>query len=77
MFGQDKTTDKELLKTVNKRLQRGGGGAVTAEVQGGTVTLKGKIQYEAQRRPLTKIVSSIAGVRRVIDQVQLTPIRRG
>jgi osmotically-inducible protein OsmY len=77
MFGQDQVSDKELLKTVSKRLQRGGGGGVTANIQRGTVTLKGKIQYESQRRPLLKIVNAIAGVRRVVDQLQLVPVRRG
>jgi osmotically-inducible protein OsmY len=73
MFGGDKATDKELLKTVGKRLSRGGGGRINAAVQQGTVTLSGNIQYEAQRRPLVKAVSGIAGVRSVIDQIRLTP----
>lgn len=77
MFGQDQVSDKELMKTVSKRLQRGGSAGVTADIQRGTVTLKGKIQYEAQRRPMMKVVSCIAGVRRVVDQVQATPTRRG
>jgi osmotically-inducible protein OsmY len=71
MFGQGQISDKELLKTVDKRLVRGGGTSVKADVQGGTVTLRGKIQYEAQRRPLLKLTNSIAGVRRVIDQLVL------
>jgi osmotically-inducible protein OsmY len=77
MFGQNQVSDKELSKTVGKRLQRGGGSGVTADIQRGTVTLKGRIQYESQRRPLLKIVTAIAGVRHVIDQLQLTPARRG
>ena len=75
MFGQNEVSDKELVKTVSKRLQRGGGGGVTAAIQRGTVTLKGKIQYETQRRPILKIVNCIAGVRNVIDQLQLEPRR--
>ena len=72
MFGRDKTFDKELLKTVNKRLSRGGG-RVSAGVQQGTVTLSGDLQYEAQRRPLIKSIASIAGVRSVVDQLRLKP----
>lgn len=75
MFGQNEVSDKELVKTVSKRLQRGGSGGVTAAIQRGTVTLKGKIQYETQRRPILKIVNSIAGVRSVIDQLLLEPRR--
>ena len=71
MFGQNQVPDKELVKAVSKRLQRGGAGGLTADILRGTVTLKGKIRYESQRRPILKIVNSIAGVQRVIDQIQL------
>ena len=74
MFGQNDVSDKDLMKTVGKRLQRGGGGGVTATIQRGTVTLKGRIQYETQRRPILKI-NSIAGVRCVINQLLLEPRR--
>jgi osmotically-inducible protein OsmY len=77
MFSDNQMSDKELLRTVSRRLQRGGGGGVAVDVQRGTVTLRGKVRYEAQRRPILKIVNSIAGVRRVIDQLQLQPIRPG
>jgi osmotically-inducible protein OsmY len=75
MFGPNQVSDKELLKAVGKRLQRGGGGGLTAAIQRGIVTLTGKIQYESQRRPIWKIVNGIAGVRRVIEQLRLEPKR--
>ena len=74
MFGANRTSDKELAKTVNKRLVRAGGGSQThlaAAVHQGTVTLTGMIRYEAQRRPLLKAISSVAGVYRVVDQLKL------
>jgi osmotically-inducible protein OsmY len=71
MFGGSRSSDRELAKTVSKRLIRAGGGTLTAAVQMGTVTLTGLLRYEAQRRPIVKAVSSIAGVSRVIDQVRL------
>ena len=71
MLGRNEVSDKELVKTVSKRLQRGGGGGVIAAIQRGTVTLKGKIRYESQRRPILKIVGCIAGVRGIIDQLRL------
>ena len=71
MFGGNQLSDKELSKTVNKRLQRGGGAGLTADIRQGTVTLKGKIRYETQRVLMLKIVNSIAGVRRVVDQIRL------
>jgi osmotically-inducible protein OsmY len=73
MFSGDRTSDKELFKTVSKRLVRIGGGTqrLAATVARGTVTITGLIRYEAQRRPIIKAISSIAGVARVIDQLQL------
>jgi len=76
MFGGNRTSDKELSKTVNKRLVRAGGGSQTrlaAAVQQGTVTLTGMLRYEAQRRPLLKAISAVPGVSRVIDQLQMMP----
>ena len=75
MFGGNQLSDKELLKTVSKRLQRGGVAGLTADIRQGTVTLKGKIRYETQRPLMLKIVNSIAGVRRVVDQIRLEPRR--
>jgi hypothetical protein len=76
MFQNDKNSDAALLKAVNQKLSRGGGGSqnrVMATVQRGTVTLTGKLQYDAQRAPLTKAVASVAGVRRVVDQMTVAP----
>ena len=72
MFGKNEVSDKELLKTVNRRLDRAGGGSqsrVAASVQRGTVTLSGKIQYENLRTPIMKAASSVSGVRNVIDRL--------
>jgi ABC-type cobalamin/Fe3+-siderophores transport system ATPase subunit len=76
VFKNDKNDDASLLKLVNQKLSRGGGGSqsrITATVQRGTVTLMGKLQYDAQRAPLTKAVASVAGVRRVVDALTVTP----
>lgn len=76
MLKNDGNNDAALLKTVNQKLMRGGGGSqgrIMATVQRGTVTLTGKLQYDAQRAPLTKAVASVAGVRRVVDQLTVAP----
>ncbi|WP_442485337.1 BON domain-containing protein [Aeoliella sp. SH292] len=76
MFGQNQQSDKELQKTVSKRLERTGTGSqskVQAVVRRGAVTLTGKLQYERQRSPILKAVQSVAGVRQVIDQLQTPP----
>lgn len=79
MFGRNQIPDKDLLKTVNRRLDRTGSGSqskITASVRSGTVTLTGKLQYERQRSPIVKAVSSVAGVRQVLDQLQTPPKTR-
>ena len=76
MFGGSETTDKALLKSVNRRLERSGAGSqskVSALVQRGTVTLTGKLQYENLRIPIVKAIRGVAGVRGVVDQLQLPP----
>ena len=77
MFGENKVSDKELVKAVSKRLQRSGGSGLTADIQHGIVTLRGRIRYATERKVIVKIIASIAGVRRVIDQIQLQPRRTG
>jgi osmotically-inducible protein OsmY len=72
MFRGDKQSDRELLRFVNKRLSRASG-RVTAGVSQGMVTLTGTIQYEGQRRPIVKEITSLSGVRGVIDQLKLKP----
>lgn len=74
MFGRNEVSDKALIKTVNQRISRAGGGSksrIAATIVQGTVTLTGTLQYAVQRSPLVKAVSQIAGVRRVIDQLIL------
>jgi osmotically-inducible protein OsmY len=69
-------SDKSLLEKVNQRLARSGSGSksrVNATVFKGEVTLAGVLQYEIQRQPLIKAVGAVAGVRRVIDQLQVAP----
>ena len=74
MFGQNATSDKELLKNVNRRLQRSGSQAgITASVQNGTVTISGKLRAEDQRLTIVRALRSVNGVRNVIDQLQSPP----
>jgi osmotically-inducible protein OsmY len=74
MFGKNSISDKDLLRTVNQRLTRAGSASQTrviAAVRQGNVTLTGNLQYPYQRDPIVKTIERIAGVRRVIDQLQL------
>ena len=79
MFGRNQVSDKALLKTVNQRIGRMGTTSqtrVTAAVQQGNVTLSGTLRYAIQRSPIVKAVGRIAGVRHVIDQLQVVPKKR-
>ena len=76
MFGGTDISDKALMKSVSRRLERTGTGSqsrVTAAVQRGTVTLSGKLQYENLRIPIMRAVRGVSGVRQVIDQLQSPP----
>ncbi|HTQ40902.1 MAG TPA: BON domain-containing protein [Pirellulales bacterium] len=77
MFGKKEVSDSELSRTVNSRLGRTGTGSrVTAVVNRGVVTLTGKLQYAAQRTPIMNAASRVAGIRQVIDQMQLIPAKK-
>jgi osmotically-inducible protein OsmY len=74
MFGQNRISDGDLLKSVNQKLSRTGTSSqskVTASVRGGTVTLTGNLQYANQRIEIVKAASRSNGVRQVIDNMQV------
>jgi osmotically-inducible protein OsmY len=74
MFGQNRISDGDLLKSVNQKLSRTGTSSqskVTASVRGGTVTLTGNLQYANQRIEIVKAASRSPGVRQVIDNMQV------
>ena len=75
MFGRNEVSDKDLLKAINQRMARTGTASqskVNISVQQGNVTLTGTLQHAIQRSPIVKAVSRVAGVRRVVDQMQHT-----
>ncbi|MEZ6136136.1 MAG: BON domain-containing protein [Pirellulaceae bacterium] len=71
--------DKTLLRSVTQKLSQRSGGSgnkIVANVSGGVVTLTGTLIQEYQRRPIAGAISSIGGVRRVIDQMTIAPPRK-
>jgi osmotically-inducible protein OsmY len=79
MLGRNHKSDKDISTLVDQKLSRTGASSqarITAMVRQGTVTLTGNLQYAAQRSPIVKSVSSIAGVRRVVDLLQLVERKR-
>jgi len=73
----NKVSDKDLIKTINKRLVRiSAPPKVIAEVCRGTVTLTGQLKYENQRKQIVKAASSSQGVLQVIDRLLSPPARK-
>jgi osmotically-inducible protein OsmY len=66
--------DSEILKSIHDRLQRAGATQerIRATVDHGSVKLMGSLQFEMQRRAYLKVVSAIAGVGRIDDQMQVS-----
>ncbi len=74
MSSFDRVPDRTILAKVNQRLSRTGMGAtsnVSVTVHNGDVTLTGSLQYEHQRRNILRAAEGVAGVRRVIDHLQI------
>ncbi len=68
--------DKQLSQKIQQRLSRAGVGSqstISVQVRSGDVTLSGSLQYETQRRSVLHAARGIAGVRRVVDQLQVKP----
>lgn len=66
--------DSDILKAIHDRLQRAGASQerIRATVDHGNVKLMGSLQFEMQRRSYLKVVSSVAGVARIDDQMQVS-----
>lgn len=65
--------DKTLLKNIQMRLAKkcSTSPKVTVDVCSGEVTMIGTIRQEHERKQVTKCVSSVQGVYRVIDKIKL------
>jgi osmotically-inducible protein OsmY len=71
-----KTQDSSITQSVSQQLSTRGLRApchVRVVTTGGSVTLSGMIQYEHQRRVAVQAARGVAGVQRVVDQMQVIP----
>lgn len=71
---RDQVPDKALIQKINTRLARAGLGSgcrVNLAVRNGNVTFSGTIQYDMQRRAVLTAARGVAGVRQVVDQLQI------
>lgn len=70
--------DKTLLKSVLQNMTRKGinSSRVKATAQSGSITIAGTIDYDHERRSILNSVSSITGVKRVIDQLRVEKKKR-
>ena len=71
----NKEDDRLQLRLENKLLNIGlrAPCRVTVEIYNGTVTLKGVVQYEYQKRAAIHAVRSLDGVRSFIDLMKVQP----
>jgi osmotically-inducible protein OsmY len=51
------------------------GGAFTVEVKDGVVTIKGVVEKEKARVKAEKLAKKVKGVKSVVNQLQIRPIR--
>lgn len=68
--------DSDLTKQILGKLAERGirePSRVTVRIRGGTVTLSGTVQFANQKQSAVRIATGIAGVRRVVDRLTLTP----
>jgi len=71
---QERVPDKAIEQKVNQRLGRAGLGSqsrIKVVVRNGQVTMSGTLQYETQRRSVLNSARGVAGVRNVVDQLQM------
>lgn len=76
MLSSSQPSDKSVLQLVTQKMASTGSSGrnrVSATIKNGDVTLLGTIQFEHHRTGLVRAVGSVRGVRRVIDQIKITP----
>lgn len=65
--------NEQLQQQVQQRLQGFGGGQVQAEVQEGTVTLKGNVASEGQKEQAERMIVGLRGIRDVKNELEVAP----
>jgi osmotically-inducible protein OsmY len=69
----DRIYDEVRIKLVRDSEVKGG--AFTVEVKDGVVTIKGVVEKEKARIKAEKLAKKVKGVKSVINQLQIRPIR--
>ena len=77
MSMKNQIPDKALLKNVMEQFISKGVSAVRlkASVSDGTATIEGIIEHDHQRRSIISVANSVAGVKNVIDLLQVGTIK--
>ncbi len=76
MMPQGKIDDPAISRKVTEKLSSSGIRApcrVTVASSKGNIALAGSLQYEHQRDAAMCAVKSVMGVRRIVDQMKVTP----
>lgn len=69
----DRIYDEVRIKLVRDAEVKGG--AFTVEVKDGVVTIKGVVEKEKARVKAEKLAKKVKGVKSVVNQLQIRPIR--
>jgi osmotically-inducible protein OsmY len=77
-FALQTAEDDRIYDEVRIKLVRDSdvkGGAFTVEVKDGVVTIKGVVEKEKARVKAEKLARKVKGVKSVINQLQIRPVR--
>jgi osmotically-inducible protein OsmY len=74
MYARTSRQDQRVNEQVIRQLSNHGVGSpckVAVSTREGSTTLSGQIEYEHQRRLAMRVAQNTAGVKRVVDQLQV------
>jgi osmotically-inducible protein OsmY len=75
MLARISSQDQRVSQNVTRQLSHRGVRPpcnVVVSNRDGSITLSGQIEHEYQRRPAVRAAQNTAGVKRVVDQLQVT-----
>jgi osmotically-inducible protein OsmY len=72
-LSDDAVTDMVRRKLANDRDVKGG--TLNVDVKKGVVTIKGAVTQEKQKQRAEKLARKVAGVKQVVNQIVVRPVR--
>jgi osmotically-inducible protein OsmY len=75
---QKKVSDDELVNNVRRRLANDvqvKGGTLDVDVAQGVVTIRGTLESEKLKLRAEKVAGKVSGVKKVINEIKVVPVR--